>query len=270
MAERKKLEFFLLRYVPNAVREEFVNIGLIMLEQGASDAGFAGVRFTRDWRAVECIDPQADIEILQALEPDIRRQLQDMQSRVALIKRLEDSLSNLVQLSPAKGVLTENPEHEIESLAQLYLEHAPGTRRVKLSGRALIRQQMESAWEAAGVLPQIQKGFPLAPFTKSGDPLKLDYAYALGKEIKFFHAVSLNASVDLAVTLAARFPAIVSGIKNKDGTEARLTAIVDDDLDRKRQEVGFALSMMQENQIQVHPVTEMPAIAERARLELGV
>ena len=34
MSERRQLEFFLLRYVPNAVRQEFVNIGVLMVEAG--------------------------------------------------------------------------------------------------------------------------------------------------------------------------------------------------------------------------------------------
>jgi hypothetical protein len=38
-----------------------------MVEPGAD---FADVRFTRDWRRVRCLDPQADIEMLQALEND--------------------------------------------------------------------------------------------------------------------------------------------------------------------------------------------------------
>ena len=51
MADLRQLEFFLLRYVPDAVKDEFVNIGVVMLEPGANGAGFADVRFTRDWRA---------------------------------------------------------------------------------------------------------------------------------------------------------------------------------------------------------------------------
>ena len=59
MAERRKLEFFLLRYVPNAVKGEFVNIGIILFERAANDAEFADVRFTNDWKRVRCLDPQA-------------------------------------------------------------------------------------------------------------------------------------------------------------------------------------------------------------------
>ncbi len=55
MADLRQLEFFLLRYVPDAVKDEFVNIGLVMIEAGANGDGFADVRFTRDWRRVRCL-----------------------------------------------------------------------------------------------------------------------------------------------------------------------------------------------------------------------
>lgn len=73
MVEKRKLEFFLLRYVPDAVKGEFVNFGLAMIEtpESRSGNGFAEVRFTRDWSRVLRADPQADIEVLQALERDI-------------------------------------------------------------------------------------------------------------------------------------------------------------------------------------------------------
>ena len=88
MAERKKLEFFLLRYVPDAVKDEFVNIGVVMVEPGGNGAGFADVRFTRDWRRVRCLDPQADVEMLAALEREIRGQLKATQDREVLLRRL--------------------------------------------------------------------------------------------------------------------------------------------------------------------------------------
>ena len=55
-SDRHELGFFLLRYVPDAVKEEFVNIGVVMVG-GGTDAGYADVRFTRDWRRVLCLDP---------------------------------------------------------------------------------------------------------------------------------------------------------------------------------------------------------------------
>src|ERR1700680_2215530 len=102
MADRRQLEFFLVRYVPDAVKEEFVNIGVVMVEAGANGSGFADVRFTRDWRRVRCLDPQADVEMLESLEREIRGQLATTQDRAVLLRRLEDSFSGVIQLSAAK------------------------------------------------------------------------------------------------------------------------------------------------------------------------
>src|SRR5882762_3733177 len=122
MADLRQLEFFLLRYVPDAVKDEFVNIGLVMIEAGANGGGFADVRFTRDWRRVRCLDPQADVEMLEALEREIRAQLGETRDRETLLRRLEDSFSNVIQLSPAKGCLAADPAIEIEAMSSLYLE----------------------------------------------------------------------------------------------------------------------------------------------------
>ena len=51
MAQFRQCEFFLLRYVPDVVKGEFVNLGVVLLEEG--DNGFTDVRFLRDWRRAE-------------------------------------------------------------------------------------------------------------------------------------------------------------------------------------------------------------------------
>src|ERR1035437_7287908 len=62
MPDFKHCDFFLLRYVPDVVKQEFVNVGVVMLEEG--EGGFTDVRFTRDWRRVRCLEPEVDIELL--------------------------------------------------------------------------------------------------------------------------------------------------------------------------------------------------------------
>ena len=62
---RRTCEFQLLRYVPDAVRNEYVHIGVILREQAGKGASGREptssepvlVRFTRDWRRVRCLDP---------------------------------------------------------------------------------------------------------------------------------------------------------------------------------------------------------------------
>lgn len=267
MAERKQLEFFLLRYVPDAVKDEFVNIGVVMVEQGAKDGGFAEVRFTRDWGRVRCLDPEADVEMLAAMEREIRGQLGTARDRAVLLRRMEDSFSNAIQLSPTKRCLAEDPVQEIEVMASLYLEAAKVAGKREPKGRQRILERMREAFEQAGVLGLLA---PMAaePYTKKGDPFHFDFGYRVGGEIKLFHAVSLKRSVETAVTLAARYPRIAPVMSQMTQAAPMLTAVIDDDLDRGDESVRFALSMMEEENIRVAVVAEMPMIAEVARREL--
>src|SRR5271163_4830779 len=103
MAQLRTFEFFLLRYVPDAVKDEFVNIGVVMMEAGANGNGFSDVRFARDWRRVRSLDPQVDVEILEVLEREIRGQLGEGRYREQLLRRLEDFFSKVIQVAAMKG-----------------------------------------------------------------------------------------------------------------------------------------------------------------------
>src|SRR5487761_1333899 len=96
--ERLQCEFFLVRYVPDTVKNEFVNIGVVLREAGRPET--ARVQFTRDWSRVRCVDPEADTGMLEALEYEIRERLSNGAAETALMmKALEDSFSNMVQIT---------------------------------------------------------------------------------------------------------------------------------------------------------------------------
>src|SRR5664279_1891781 len=127
MASYKHCDFFLLRYVPDLVKQEFVNVGVVMLEEG--EGGFTDVRFTHDWRRVRCLDPEVDIELLQSYEDELRRLLQSRASEVInyklpmsrrewLLDVMQQSFSGALQLAPMQGVLTESPQAELGILAR--------------------------------------------------------------------------------------------------------------------------------------------------------
>ena len=119
MTDRLQCRFFVLRYAPDAVKNEFINVGLVLLPP----AGGAQVRFTRDWSRVLCLDPEADVEMLQALEKDLRDQLREMNGDHDLIlRRIQDSFSNAIQPSEFQACLAASPMAEADELARLYLE----------------------------------------------------------------------------------------------------------------------------------------------------
>jgi hypothetical protein len=269
MSDRRQIEFFLLRYVPHALRQEFVNIGVLMVEDGANGSVLTDVRFAKDWRRVRGLDPQVDVDVIEALLRDIRREVGEVRDRATLLKKIEDQFSNVIQLSAPMRVLAASPAEEIETLASMFVDESKVAATRVLTGRGRILGAMRDAFERVGVAKLVLP-VPVEPYTKAGDPFQFDFGYRVGGEMKLFHAVSLKANVDSAVMLAARYPKIAPVMAKVTGTTPGLTAVIDDDLDRNAEAVQFALGMMEEERIRVAVAAEMPVIAEVARRELRV
>ncbi len=182
--ERRACEFQLLRYVPDAVRNEYVHIGVILREEGNPRAE---VRFTRDWRRVRCLDPDADTALLEGMESELRRRLQEGTGRNdgtdlvepggQLMRILEESLSLNVQMTEAKAYLAESLPAGMEELMKLYVEPPARERRPSLSGRAAIHARMRSEFEHAGVWDLLRKKIAASEYTRAGDPLRIDVGY---------------------------------------------------------------------------------------------
>src|SRR5579864_104048 len=268
MADLQQLDFFLLRYAGDTTKGETINLGVVAVASDEASGYFADVRFIRNFRRLHCFDPLADVEEVQAIEREIRRDLQDPRKRAELVKRLNDSWSNMIRFDRLQGCLTESPALEMERLSAIYLETPAGTEKREVTGRQQILNLMRNQLREAGVLGFMLTDFSVAEFTKPGDPLRLDFGYPAGNNLKFLHAVSLHQRVEGGTILAARFPQIGASMQVKRGVKAWLTAIVDDNLDRGRDEVAFTLEMMRENGIVVEPAAEMPRIAQGIRLEL--
>ncbi len=284
MADFKQCEFFLLRYVPDVVKGEFVNIGVALLEQ--ADDGFTGVRFTRDWRRVRCLDPDADIELLESYESDLRRLLQSrvpeiinyrgpMSRRAWLLALMQESFAGTLGMAPMSAILTESPQVELAKLAQMYLESAPRApqseaARRDQSGRRSIYHAMRDAFEQAGVWqsPKMRTDIEVAPYTRPGDPLKIDCGYRPNGVIHLFHAVSLATDVNSAKVLAYTYSDMRDNLHAAEHAMSDLTAVTEDQLDLQNESVAFALATLQANDITVARVADMPAVAERARIDL--
>jgi hypothetical protein len=269
MANTHQCDFFLVRYVPDLVKGEFVNVGIVLLD---GDSGFADVRLTADWRRVRCLDPDADLEYLGALEHELRTALRSSTEldRVYLFQKLPDWASNALQLTPIQGVLTDSPQAEIGRLAEMYCEPPRRAGRRELSGRQVIFGHMRDAFEQAGVWELMRKRIAVSQYTHKGDPLKLDCGYRPNGVVHLFQAVSLATDVDSAKVLAFSYPQIREGIARVENARTELTAIVEDKLDRNDEAIGFALDTFAKTSILVAATSELPQIAQRARAALRV
>ena len=275
MADLKQFAFYVLRYVPYVVRDEFVNVGVLLFEPDANGFRFADMSMTSDWRRVYCVDRQVHIEILQGLEPYIRMQLQHSQDVSLLPRKLEDSFANVIQISARKVCLAEDPARELKTLCSIYLEEPPSEAKPaadrQKSEHAMIRAHMKNAFTQAGVWALGMEHISAAEYTKEkGDSLFFDFGYVVGSEVKFFQTVPLKTSTMQAVNLAYRFPEIAGCIFAETHVGAQLTAVVADDLDRTNPDIEFALHKFNEKQVQLATCSDLASIAERARQELNI
>ncbi|HEY0794609.1 MAG TPA: DUF3037 domain-containing protein [Acidisarcina sp.] len=306
MAELRQCEFLLVRYVPDPVKNEFVNIGVVLRDRSA-DVSFDEngirntlVRFTKDWGRVRCVDPEADVTLFEALESDIRRRLGESTARPdvqPVMSMIEDSFSNALQITSPKACLAESMAAEMENLMRLHVETAKRPRDARQSGRQAIYGQMRTQFERAGVWDLMRKRIAAASYTADGDPLRIDCGYRPNGVVRMFHAVSLEGDLETAKVLAFSMAAMRAGVKRVEGAELELTAIIEplraldggradgnEDEDRgvvvrkgasseegdRTVQYRFAINTMEQQSIRVLTTSDLPRVAEAARVDLRI
>ena len=278
MAERVQCEFFLIRYVPDVVKGEFANIGVLLREAGRDDS--AVVRFTRDWSRVKCMDVDADIGLLEALEGEIGARLRaagdDAPGIKPVMEILEDTLANSVQMTELKACLAESLPAEIEQLMKMYVEPLKVKTERKRTGRAAIAGAMRTEFERAGVWGLMRKRIAASLYTRAGDPMKIDCGYRPNGVIRMFQAVSLEGDVEAAKGLAYSAPQLMEGVQRVEAARLELTAIVEplrsvsDTEDEAMERYRFGVEAMERQEIRVVTVNDLVRVAETARMELRV
>ncbi|QHS52743.1 DUF3037 domain-containing protein [Edaphobacter sp. 12200R-103] len=282
MADRVPCEFFLIRYVPDVVKGEFTNIGVVLRPAGA-EAADAVVRFTRDWSRVRCMDADADLGVLEALEGEIAERLRlGAADTKPVLTLLEDTLSNSVQISEPRASLAENMAAEMEQLLRMYVEPLRGKQERRKSGRAAIVSSMRNEFERAGVWGMMRKRIAASLYTRAGDPMKIDCGYradaagAAGSLIRMFQAVSLEGDVEAAKGFAYSAPQLREGVERVERARLELTAVVEplrmseDGADEAVERYRFGVEAMEREAIRVVTLSDLARVAETARLELRV
>jgi len=260
---RQNCKFFLLRYVPDAVKNEFVNIGLVLLPPQAPPE----LRFARNWSRVQALDPQADTELLDAFRDELSRE----SDKEMLLGKMEDSFSNALQTSEYKACLTAAPAQEADELARIYLDAPRGRRAREASARQAIFQRMRREFDQTGVWKAMWKEIPVARYSRPGDPLEIDCGYKSDSTIKMFQAVSLRTDLAAAKVLAFSYSELAAGILRIERSQARLTAIIEDGLEKaENDQIEFAMETLERHAIQVATVSDLPDLAIVAAREMGV
>jgi hypothetical protein len=96
MRASRHFEYIILQYVPNILSDENVGIATILISSGDRHPMICD----RDWQnKVRILDPNADVDMLGKLLEEIRCRLLSPGESSEMIQQLEDSFSNILQVS---------------------------------------------------------------------------------------------------------------------------------------------------------------------------
>ena len=130
---KREFKYFVLRYVPDAARGEFMNVGVILHESFPE----SGRRLTFEHRALK-VSVLDDLTVLKGLDPHVdvdfvRDQLIYLQGRIdkaaaaptskesAELFAEISSYSNSVVLSPPRAISAYDADDAIRELSQMFL-----------------------------------------------------------------------------------------------------------------------------------------------------
>jgi len=262
---------FLLRYVPDLRRDEALNLGVFL---HSPEEKYLGCLLTDDFRRVKRLHPQADLELLRALpqhfDEEIDRRGDDLE---AYIREMQESYSNLIQVSDPRPCLLADPQGKIQGLFARYV----GTRSMGVGledTRLRIKQRLTAALVRAGAWERIEKRIPAAQWTSKGDPFVFDYGYRLvtngasfhspspHSRTKLIHALSLQRDSTLATALVFTLNQV------RKSEAADLTAVVEARAAAGVPAALYAQSLLEENGIAIQPLAGIDDFAQSVRSEL--
>jgi len=254
--QKQAFSYHVLRYVPDLVRDEWVNIGVLVFDPRTGERRLRMIEDPDEYNRVRRLHPWADEGLLRALRDDLENRLESAihiaGSEIPwqhLLGKWEETLSNALQIAPQKGVLADDLDAELE---RLYIDHVAVPRRSTRpglpGGRAAIRSYCAQVFRQARIWDRIAKSVRLAEFTFPGDPSRMDYSYHRNGTRGFVHTLSVTRAPQDAKSLSYN----VRHIAEKARYHTEFTAITDVALSRDKERHRFVQETLRE--VGVEPV----------------
>lgn len=261
--QEQVLRYRILRYTPNLIRDEWANVGVLLENAEGTRQAARLIEDSSEIARIRRMHPNADEQLLRGLAADFDAGLRAAGHDAArYIEKLDQTLSNALQFSPQKGVISEDFDAELD---RLYREHVAPPPRVRggliESARAWIKARMDDALRRHRVQP-LKRSVPVEEFTEPGDPFKLDYAYQNGVR-GFLHAVALGRDPVQAKVLAYTAERVRTRLRH-----AEFTAITEAEPSPENRRHAFIARLFEDNRIAVVPLNRIEPFAEELRRRL--
>jgi len=253
-----------IRYIPNLIRDEWVNIGVVVHDPGAGRFRVRLIEEESEFARLRRLHPAADETLLRGVAPFLEDSLSSHRGDLAAwVARLDQNLSNAVQFSPQKGLLAADLDAELD---RLYSSHVAPPRPRAATGetagsRSDIRSRANQVFRTTGLWPKLARSVHVDDFTYKGDPLRLDYSYRRNGTRGFIHSLALTRDPAQAKVLAYTAGAIRAKIEKVEFVAITEIEPRPEENDRHR----FIAGLFQEERIELVPLSRLPAWSHRIR-----
>jgi hypothetical protein len=263
---KSMFRYYILRYVPNLIRDEWVNIGILLEEANGSRIAMRLIDGKDELARLRRIHPDADEDLLRNLQSEFDARLRAPSTDVhTYVEKLNQSLSNTLQFSPRKALLGASFHQELD---RLYRDQVtPPSRRKKgvvvQSARDSMRDKLNDVFLRHRVLAKLEQRVAIEGFTHRGDPMRIDYGYQNG-ERGFIQTISLRRDLQQAKVLAYT----AERIHARD-SRARVTAITEVEPSKENPSHQFVEELFAEQKIKIVSINHVEGFAEELRLSLN-
>lgn len=262
---RTTFRYRVLRYTPNLLRDEWVNIGVLLDEPGGARRATRLIEEPSELARVRRLHPNADEDLLRALPADFDARLRVPATEAGkYLEKLDQTLSNVLQFSPAKAVLAEDFDAELDRLFRDHVAPPPSTRAgIVENTRAWIRARLNDVFRRHHILGKMDRSIRVDEFTQPGDPLRLDYGYRYNGTRGYLQAVALGRDPSQAKVLAYTAECIRSRVPKSD-----FTAITEVEPARENPRHQFVVKLFEDQSISVVPLNRIEKWADEIRVRL--
>ena len=259
--QRDLFRYRILRYTPDVVRDEWVNIGVVLEHTEGSRLAVRLIEEPAEIARVRRLHPQADEALLRALPAEFEAWL--AAPAAARLAKLDDTLSNALQFSPVHGTFAVDFDAELDRLFRDHVAPPPRARgAIAESTRAWIKARINDVFLRRRV-PRLERGIRVDEFTQPGDPLRLDYAYRNGVR-GYLHAVALGRDPSQAKVLAYTAERIRARLP-----QSEFTAITEAGPTPGNLRHQFIEGLFREQGIAIVPLNHIERFAEDLRRRLS-
>jgi Protein of unknown function (DUF3037) len=221
----------ILRYVPSLLRDEWVNIGVLLYDPGTGERRLRLIEEEEEYERLRCLHPRVDEESLRGLRDHMESRFgaptqssgnggpapgtlrndegnpkPNATDWFKILEKWDATLSQSVQLADPKATTAGDINLEIDRLyrervavGQSYTAARPG----RATTRDRMRDYMNQVFRQAGIWNRIQTGVRVSEFTLDGDPMVIDYGYLRNDRMRgLVQTIALSSRPDDAKVFA--------------------------------------------------------------------